>query len=914
MYIMPFLNLKYYTGNIIVLFALIFLFYSENYSQNNKTTLHKNNDLQDTTEIINLIKLAQSYLKCNSDSSVYLSNKALLLIKDTNNELYLKALDIKGKGFLYAGDCDSAFHFMNILHDLSIANNDKVHETKSLNNIAIVYLNKGNYKNAIDYMQQSYEKSKEYKLKDREAASLNNLGLIYKELGFYNKSLESMSKAYILYSELNDTLTIITIYNNLGLIHKDIKDYDEALKYYFKALALANIKNNIKKKSILYINLGVLYQLQEDYDTALNYFQKALKLQKIIKDEYGLAINYSDIAEVYINTEKYKSAIQYYLKAVEIYEIKGSLKDKISVHCDIAKAYILADQINNAKIHIRKVSEILDAGNNQNLHLSIESYEVLLLYYEKTKNYKESLKYSRLIKKINDSLYTSELNDKIAEQKILFDIDTKEYEIDKLQTENELNRIKSEKQKQRLKFNKYIFLGIFIIILIGLFFMFLILRQLRHKKRINSSLNKNRKAILEKNNEITQQNEEIKAQTDQLYEINEDLLRLKTAVDETDNAVVILDKHGNFEWGNKGFDNLYDIPFNEFIKIYPNIFDALKKSSNYKEILKVIKNCIKNKTSGSYEFSTFNPAGEKIWIQTSIKAITDLSGDIQNIIIIDTDISEKVKNNRLMIMKSYELEKQREEINASLRYAQNIQKAILPAPLNMRKNNDFFLIYLPKDIVSGDFYWFSDKKESPYTYFAVIDCTGHGVPGAFMSMIGARILNSVVNEKGITMPSKILEEMHISVKITLKQKITGNRDGMDISLCRIEKKGKGVKEIVFSGAKQTVFHYNSKKNILNKLRGDIKTIGGHYYDKVNFTDKKIKVSSNDVLYLFTDGYIDQDSPSGKKIGSVNLAEILSKIASLPLSEQKEYLLKTFNSHKKDVNQRDDITFLGIKIE
>ncbi|MCD6556284.1 MAG: SpoIIE family protein phosphatase, partial [Bacteroidales bacterium] len=451
-------------------------------------------------------------------------------------------------------------------------------------------------------------------------------------------------------------------------------------------------------------------------------------------------------------------------------------------------------------------------------------------------------------------------------------------------------------------------------ILLGIFLTIFIFRQLRIKNKLYIAIKKNRKIVLEKNYEIIQQNEEIKSQTEQMYQINEDLMHLKTAVDETNNAVVMLDNKGNFEWGNKGFDKLYDISFKEFSKKYPNILEASKKATNYVEMSRVIRNTIKNKTSGSYEFSTLNKKGEKIWIKTNIKAITDLKGEIQSIIVIDTDITDKVQTSRLLEMKNYELEKQREEINSSLRYAKTIQNAILPTHGNMHSQNDFFLIYLPKDIVSGDFYWFSAKDDSPYIFYAVVDCTGHGVPGAFMSMIGARLLNYIVSEKNINLPSEILEQMNLSVKLALKQKLSGNKDGMDISLIRLEKTPDKKTKIIFSGAKQSLFIYSKRENTVTKIRGDIKTIGGYFDDDIPFTNKKITTEKDDVIYLLSDGIIDQNSPDGKKIGTSGFQKILTEIAELPLQEQKEKITEILNSHKKETNQRDDITILGIKID
>jgi serine phosphatase RsbU (regulator of sigma subunit) len=136
---------------------------------------------------------------------------------------------------------------------------------------------------------------------------------------------------------------------------------------------------------------------------------------------------------------------------------------------------------------------------------------------------------------------------------------------------------------------------------------------------------------------------------------------------------------------------------------------------------------------------------------------------------------------------------------------------------------------------------------------------------------------------------------------------------MDITLCRIEKSDKQVKEIVVSSARQAFYYFNMKQNKLHKMKGDVKSVGGKYYEDVIFTDKYLKLRKGDMLYLLSDGFIDQDSPEGKKIGSNSFFEYLEHIAPLPVKKQKKKLIEFYNEHKKDNHQRDDITILGIKI-
>jgi PAS domain S-box-containing protein len=893
----------------ICLIFILFIFLKSNEGQSQSRNLTD----KDSIDIKEILKLAKELEKTKPDSSLQLINLLLKNITDKKSVYYTDAIIAKGSIYYYSGNTDSSLYYFTIAKDLSQFNHFRFKEIQSINFIALNYKKRGNYSECFKHLNQSIEKSKAYGLKEREATAYNNMGLAYRELGMYDKSIRYLSQAYQINILIGDSTSIMIVMNNLGLINKDLMKYDEALKYYDQMLKIAEIRKDNMHKSMAYLNIGVVYKEKKQYDKALDYYYKSLNLKKAIGDEYKIAINLTDIGDIYNETGQFEKAITYYEQAFQIYQRKGSFKEKIEINNHLAKAYINIKRFPEAILLLNQSLNLLKNKSSENLKLYSTTYYLLALYYKTTKDYQKALEYQMLYSDYQDSLKNRELSEKIAEEKIKFDFQRQEEEIKTLTAKQELDSIKLEAQSHRLKLNNYINTIIVLLIIVAVFLVLFFKRRLRKNKRINKLLQNNRKIILEKNYEITQQNEEIKAQTDQLYEINKELSQFMAAVNETDNAVVILDKEGYFIWGNKGFDRLYEADFKDFIDTNPHILDAAKKKSNHEEITRVIKKCIHEKTSGNYEFTTHNRSGENIWIQTSIKAVLDDFNEIQNFIVIDTDISENVKTGRLIEIQNFELNRQKEEIDSGLRYAQNIQHAMLPSPSNMKEFNDLFLIYLPKDIVSGDFYKYYCTEESPYLYYVVIDCTGHGVPGAFISMIAEGLLTQAITKKDRTLPSEILEEMYNSVKITLKQQFSGNRDGMDISVCRIEKEDKEIKEVVFCGAQHSLYHFNQLKKKLTKIKGDVRSIGGHYYDDVAFTDKYLKARKGDMIYLLTDGFIDQDSPEGKKIGSNHLFEYLEEIGSLTVKKQKKFLIRTFKEHKKETHQRDDITILGIKI-
>lgn len=256
------------------------------------------------------------------------------------------------------------------------------------------------------------------------------------------------------------------------------------------------------------------------------------------------------------------------------------------------------------------------------------------------------------------------------------------------------------------------------------------------------------------------------------------------------------------------------------------------------------------------------------------------------------------------------LDLQNKKINASIQYAQNIQRAILPVKNQIENIFESFIIYKPKDIVSGDFYWFAQMQNN--AFLAAVDCTGHGVPGAFMSMIGSSLLNEIVLEKKITEPAKILSLLNEKVIESLRQKETENNDGMDVCFIAIDLK---TKNITFSGAKRPLFIYNSKTSQLDEIKGDRLSIGGkkRTEEKASFNNHIVETNPGDILYLSSDGLTDQNNAERKRFGSNRLREIILNNISEPMIKQKEFIEKDLNDFQQNEEQRDDITLIGIKI-
>lgn len=257
-----------------------------------------------------------------------------------------------------------------------------------------------------------------------------------------------------------------------------------------------------------------------------------------------------------------------------------------------------------------------------------------------------------------------------------------------------------------------------------------------------------------------------------------------------------------------------------------------------------------------------------------------------------------------------ELETKNADILASLDYAGTIQQAILPTKADFEAVfAEHFILYRPRDIVSGDFYWL--QRLGNYLFLVVADCTGHGVPGAFMSVIGNELLTRIILERGVDDPVEILNELHVGVQRALKQDHRGatREDGMDIAICRFDPFAGKVR---FAGA-QLSLHVIGSDGTLTEIRGESRGIGGKRRKKgASYIAHDLDVTGATII-LTTDGFADQNSPAGKKFGKRAFKDLLVTISGEPLKTQGDLLEANLEVHQEAEAQRDDITVVGVKI-
>ena len=256
-----------------------------------------------------------------------------------------------------------------------------------------------------------------------------------------------------------------------------------------------------------------------------------------------------------------------------------------------------------------------------------------------------------------------------------------------------------------------------------------------------------------------------------------------------------------------------------------------------------------------------------------------------------------------------EISHKNKEILDSINYARRIQNAILPPKEEVfAAFKDTFILYKPKDIVSGDFYFFS-KSDNRYI-LAAADCTGHGVPGALMSMIGNDLLHQIIREMKMEEPAKILDALHWGVTGILKQDVQrDSRDGMDIALMSFDK---NFETLQYAGAYRNL--YLVRDNQITEFKANKFPIGNAQHERDHFKNNDISIQKGDMFYIFTDGYADQFGGSkGKKYMMKNFQQMLLKIACLPINEQEKILDKTIEDWRGSHEQVDDILVIGVRV-
>jgi tetratricopeptide (TPR) repeat protein len=669
-------------------------------------------------------------------------------------------------------------------------------------------------------------------------------------------------------------------YNTLGVHYHMQADYPKAIDFYEKSRKIKEAIGDKKGMVSSQNNMGIVYYLLGQYAKALRNYHHSLEIQKNLQDTAGMASTYNYIASVFYFLSDYDKALRYYLNSLQLNE---KINDKIGI----------AQTRNNIGIIYNTLG---------NLDKAIENYEVSLTISKSASDkYNMASAYNNL-----GSAYQKKRDFSRA----------MEYFDESLRLAREINNV------QGISYN---------LLNIG--------SLLENEKKYDAALAKYREALT-----LNKKTGEQYSISNTYNSIGNILLKLNKgsmAQEAYVNALKIAEEI-------KAKD-LIATCYNGFSSIYKNKGD-FKKSYEYLNLYSALRDSIlsaeKNKSMAEMQTRFDTDKKEKeIELLTKNKSIEELQSveQVANIkkqkVTIYSSLggitlaltlvffvlqghNQKKKANSLLEEKNISIQEQKQileekniQITDSIEYAKSIQDAILPGQNSFTESfTDSFILFKPKDVVSGDFYWLhrswqeevSSKQQTPICLLAAIDCVGHGVPGAFMALHSYNLLERIVKETKNYSPAQILDELNQKVLESLHQKNESfsAKHGMDMALIKIKKNN-----IEFAGARNPLVIISPVGEI-TEIKADRMYIGGA---QGNFTNQQITVEPGSMLYLFTDGYADQKGgPQNKKLFVSELKKILLSVSGKSTDEQKEILQKTFSDWKGKNEQIDDVLIIGIR--
>ena len=402
---------------------------------------------------------------------------------------------------------------------------------------------------------------------------------------------------------------------------------------------------------------------------------------------------------------------------------------------------------------------------------------------------------------------------------------------------------------------------------------------------------------------------ELEHTLNELRKSQSELLKISTALRNTDNAVILLDGAGNITWINNSFTKVYGYTLEEFTHQSSYYEQALRQ----KDSIEFYKFVYDNAKSVTFTLPHITKSGDEVWVQTTLSPTFDDKGKILQVVAVDTDITSLKKAELEIVKQRNEIELKNKDVTKSIEYASTIQQALMTGQGYLRQRfKKSFLINLPKDIVSGDFFWMGDKFGRKY--MALCDCEGHGVPGAFVSMMGKVFLDEILQGCRVEdPPSTIL--MNLNDKLqeavsSLSSKV-GGIDGMDMSFCIINSRNT---QVQYAGAYRPL--YLVRKGELTTIMPDKISIGGISPDEnFQFEDHWLQLEEGDFLLVCSDGYADQfGSEFGKKLGRRNFSNLIIEASKMDnADDMAKFLYDKHIEWRGTLEQVDDISIVGIVI-
>lgn len=795
-------------------------------------------------------------------------------------------------------DNERSLLYANQAYEAASKQKDRKGQAEALFAIGRYYFLSYNEAQSLTYFFDALEITKELSDNKKTAEILRNIGTSYYYQDSLEKSKQYSQQAYEIAVIANDKLEQAEALLNLSEIHNRLYEQDEALKLCYQALDLVAPIGDPKCLINVYFTLGRQYYDMANYQKSIEYYLKGIEIQESINDFESLIASHHMLGRTHRTIGNYQLALEQYQKSLKYSE---QLNDKRSIAANSTEIGLVYISLSRSLLSVEE--------NEVNYRRALSYHEVALEIHQGNK---DNRKIAESLNNIANSYSNLAVNEFVArfgefweDSLILLPPDTIREAFHKTfeYYRQALKIFEEEEQKQEI---------------------------------INVNINLGTHLIYTRNwSEVTQH-------------FNKALRIARETNSQPDIALVLL-YYGEYYSRIKDFENA-EQTLSQCLRIFTNLGTKDMMRHAHQRLAKVYEE-IGNLPKAIKHIKAFNQIKDELFSEQSQKIITEMQTKYetekkeQEIKLLNNErelqhsviqrqrltiaisiggiivilafamllinmVRQKQRANKILEEKNELISHQKQEITDSIRYASRIQTAILPSPTILSEAlQEHFVLFLPRDIVSGDFYWFTRLGNKMVLVAA--DCTGHGVPGAFMSMLGVSFLYEIVNKEGIMQPAEILNRLREFVKLTLSQtgKKDEQKDGMDISLSMLDLENM---KLEWAGAYNPLILIRNDEVI--EYKADKMPVAIHITDHKPFTNHEIDLQAGDVFYMFSDGFPDQfGGEDGRKFMSKRFKQLLLDIHHKPMEEQKEILHQEHLSWRGAIEQIDDIVVFGVRV-
>jgi tetratricopeptide (TPR) repeat protein len=734
--------------------------------------------------------------------------------------------------------------------------------------IAKGYYESEKYDEAIDYLNKAIKIANGREKNEVMMKVYNILGDSYDRNHQVDIAISNLDKSLEIAKSLGNIDYQTLNYLYLAYCYQDKLEYQKAIDFCNKSIEVAAGQENNENMMSVYFAMGNNYWSMGNVEKALKSYLKALDIANAIKDKKYKPKILNAIGVSYKTKGEYQKAIEYFQQNLKVQEAKGDSVEMGKTLNNIGNVYSMFGIYSKA-IECYQKSLVI------NHNLKKESTEGYLLLnigvaYEKNKQNNKAIDFLRKSQAIFQ---------KIQHQPGLAKVKN---ELGSIYSDNGNIQMALKNQEEALE----------------------VYKKLGDKINIASTLEYLGSTHSKAGNLAIALN-----YYNQSMALEKQMGMKKELIDDYKSVANVHSIMGDYK---SAFENF---------QIYSNLKDTLLNDSFLKQIQEMEAKYENDKKENEIKLQKSEISKKELEAKRKNFIIYSFAFFIVVILafsfLLYRQFAEKKKANILLAEQNDEITKQRDqifqqkkEITDSIHYASRIQRAVLPSPKLLEDNNlQYFILYKPRDIVSGDFYWMNQKDNR--VIIAAADCTGHGVPGAFMSMLGMALLNEIISKGEFHNAADILDQLRNLVVKSLHQsgKSEETKDGMDISLCMIDKENNNIQ---FAGAFNSMYIIRGSE--LLEANADRMPVGFHDKLNVPFTNTVMQIQKDDSLYIFSDGYIDQfGGENGKKFMAKKFKQFLLSIQGNPMEHQKELLDKNITDWRGELDQVDDIMVIGIKV-